>query len=83
MRKHLIAIYSPSMARPKMIDEPTAIAFRFPTALLAAVDATVERVNSENPHGPRRTRADLVRECVSRGLLQWFPSPDSETTRAA
>lgn len=79
------------MARPRKVKEPAPLAFRLPAALVTAVDALVVRLNAENPHGPRWSRADIVRECLAvgvkrwsgDGLPPWAETPAADPARAA
>ncbi len=71
LRKCWFAIYSHRMSRTKKPKVPTPLAFRFSASLLESIDALVERMNAENPHGPRWTRADIVREVLAGGVPRW------------
>lgn len=50
---------------------PPPLAFRLPTPVVEQMDAVAEQMNERNPHGPRWTRSDVLRECVTIGVERW------------
>lgn len=45
--------------------------FRFPPALVEAIDAWVEKLNKANPLGRRWTRTDVAQECLAWCVQRW------------
>jgi len=45
--------------------------FRFPAALVRALDDWAKVLNDRNPLGRRWTRTDLAQECLAHGVRAW------------